>query len=134
MDLSTEVHSLSRRTRYFSPDFSPGGERLAVVESGRKQPFPCRDRNGIGTAVLRILPGTKASVPNGYQEPVAVILFSGKENKLKWSIWIATMACYLPHTRYDISSSRISAITSYSSSYNSIEYFRLDPDNGRIFR
>ncbi len=142
MDLSTrKVHNLTRKTRYFSPDFSPDGERLAVVES---DPGNTHFLTVIGTksgqAVLRIpSPGNKAlQFPEWTSvNRIAVITVSnnGKQIELvdldneQWRV-------ILPLTRYDISElTHFRNYILFRSSYNGIEnIYALDPDDSRLYQ
>ncbi|HJZ40886.1 MAG TPA: hypothetical protein VJ203_11005 [Bacteroidales bacterium] len=109
LDLTTmKDKTLTRKTRYFSPAFSPGGERLVVAETDGENNHFITVLDAIsGEPVSRISSpgGSDVQQPQWISDSVVVVITvseSGKQIELI-GVEDSLRAVVLRHTRFDIS-------------------------------
>ncbi len=127
-DLSTgEKTAFSNRTRYFSPDFSPGGKQIAVAETDTENRNYLTLLNATTGKMERQLPSPKNKAlqfPEWLSDSEIVVITvsdAGKQLEhidLKTNQWTVL----LPNTRFDISEpTHYKNYILFRSSYNGIE-------------
>jgi hypothetical protein len=140
-DLKTgKRRSLTRKTRYFSPDFSPDGNRIAVAETDNRNRHYLTIIDVHTGKCIRQIPAAEnraIQFPEWIsQNEIAVITVSEKGKQLEMvdlenEMWTVK----LPFTRYDISEIfNYKNYILFRSSFNKIEnIYAISKANGAIF-
>jgi hypothetical protein len=135
------LRNLTRRSRYFSPDFSPDGKTIAVAETDvSDNNFLTLISSGTGGCLHRIpSPGNKAiQFPEWISRTeLAVISVSALGKQIeRVDIVTGEWTVILPYTRYDISEPLcFRQFILFRSSYNGIEnIYALDMARKRLFQ
>jgi hypothetical protein len=138
---SNTLRNLTKKTRYFSPDFSPDGNTIAVVETDlNDRNFLTLIGSGTGRPVRRIpAPGNKAlQFPewiNNTQLAVITVSPMGKEI-VQVDLSTGKWTTILPVTRFHVSELiSYKGFILYRCGYNTVEnIFAVDRQRGWIYQ